>query len=132
MKVNQTFPKQMKDSDQEQSEDEAEVLRVVVIWSNSRYGHASRLLTGKTSYCSSAALGKPLSTSSCPLGATQPKVDYQQGKVALRVTRVKMAMQKCLPCPDSIQRRWCISKEDVDLRTRKRFRLQGLHVAFLL
>lgn len=66
MKVNQTFPKQMKDSDQEQSEDEAEVLRVIVIRSNPRHGRASRLLPGKTSYCSSAALGEPLSTSSCP------------------------------------------------------------------
>lgn len=56
----------MKDSDQEQSEDEAEVLRVIVIRSNPRHGCASRLLPGKTSYCSSAALGEPLSTSSCP------------------------------------------------------------------
>lgn len=56
----------MKDSDQEQSEDEAEVLRVIVIRSNPRHGRASRLLPGKTSYCSSAALGEPLSTSSCP------------------------------------------------------------------
>lgn len=94
MKVNQTFPKQMKDSDQEQLEDEAEVLRAVVIQSNPRHGHASRLLPGKTSYCSSAVLGKPLSTSSCPQGVTQPKVRYQQGKVALRVTRVKAAEQK--------------------------------------
>lgn len=59
MKVNQTFPKQMKDPDQEQSEDETEVLRVVVIWSTPRHGCASKLLLGKTSYCSSAALGKP-------------------------------------------------------------------------
>lgn len=93
MKVNQTFPKQMKDSEQKQLEDEAEVLRAVVIRSNPRHGHASRLLPGKTSYCSSAALGEPLSTSLCPQGVMQPKVAYQQGKFALRVTRVKMAEQ---------------------------------------
>lgn len=52
MKVNQTFPKQMKDSDQEQSEDETEVLRAVVIRSNPGHGRAGRLLPGKTSYCS--------------------------------------------------------------------------------
>lgn len=62
MKVNQTFPKQMKDCDQEQSEDEAEVLKVVVIQPNPGYGHASRFLSGKTSYCSSAALGYYLTT----------------------------------------------------------------------
>lgn len=76
MKVNQTFPKQMKDSDQEQSEDEAEVLRVVVIRSNPRHSCASRLLPGKTSYCSSAALGEHLFTSSCPQRVTQPEVGY--------------------------------------------------------
>lgn len=93
MKVNQTFPKQMKDSDQEQLEDEAEVLRVVVIWCNHRHGHANRFLLQKTSYCSSADLGKPLSTCSCPQGVTQPKMGYQQGKLALRVNRVMMAEQ---------------------------------------
>lgn len=95
MKVNQTFPKQMKDSDQKQSEDEAEVFRAVVIRSNPGHSRASRLLLGKTSYCSSAAPGKPLSTSSRPWGVTQPKAGYQQGKVdAMRVTRVKMEEQK--------------------------------------
>lgn len=52
MKVNQTFPKQMKDCDQEQSEDEAEVLKAVVIQSNPGHGLASSFLKGKTSYCS--------------------------------------------------------------------------------
>lgn len=52
----------MKDCDQEQSEDEAEVLKVVVIQPNPGYGHASRFLSGKTSYCSSATLGYYLTT----------------------------------------------------------------------
>lgn len=68
MKANQTFPKQMKDSDQEQPEDEAEVLRAVVIRTNPRHGRASRLLLEKTGYCSSSALGERLSASSCPQG----------------------------------------------------------------
>jgi len=81
MKVNQTFPKQMKDSDQEQSEDEAEVLRAVVIQSHPRHCCASRLLPGKTSYCSSAAPGEPLSTSSCPWGSdtTQSGIPARKG-----------------------------------------------------
>lgn len=82
MKVNQTFPKQMKDSDQEQLEDETEVLRVVVIWCKPRHGHASRLLLQKTSYCSSATLGKPLSTCSCPQGVTQPKWGTSKGRLS--------------------------------------------------
>lgn len=131
MKVNQTFPKQMKDSDQEQSEDEAGVLRAVVIRSNPRHGRASRFLPRKTGYCSSAAPGKPLSTSSWPRWVLQPKVGHQ-GKAALGVTRGKVAEQKWLPCHASIEAWWCSSKEAVDLRSREMFELQGLPVAFLL
>lgn len=94
MKANQTFPKQMEDSDQEQLEDEAEVLRAVVNQTNPRHGCASRLLLEKTGYCSSSALGEPLSASSCPQRGDATKVGYQQGDVALRVTRVKMVEQK--------------------------------------
>lgn len=119
MKVNQTFPKQMKGSDQEQSGDEAGVLRVAVIRSSPKHGRASRFLPWKTGYCSSAAPGKPLSTSSWPQWVMQPKVGHQ-GKAALGVPRVKMAEQKWL----------CCSKEAVDLRSMKMFELQGLLVPF--
>lgn len=128
MKVNQTFPKQMKDSDQEQLEDEAGVLRVAVIRSSPRRGCASRFLPWKTGYCSSAAPGKPLSTSSWPRYVMQPEVGYQ-GKAALGVPGVKMAEQKWLFCHASIQA-WCCSKEAVDQRSMKMFELQGLHMPF--
>lgn len=127
MKVNQTFPKQMKDSDQEQSEDEEGVLRVAVIQSSPRHGRASRFLPWKTGYCSSAAPGKPLSTSSWPRWVMQPEVGHQ-GKAALGVPRVKMAEQKWLSCHAS--NCWCCSKKAVDLRSMKMFELQGLHVPF--
>lgn len=78
MKVNQTFPKQMKDSDQEQSEDEAGVLRAAGIRSSPRHGRAGRSLPWKTGYCSWAAPGKPLSTSSWPRWVMQPKWDTKE------------------------------------------------------
>lgn len=120
----------MKDSDQEQSEDGAGVLRVVGIRSSPRHGHAGRFLPWKTGYCSWAAPGKPLSTSSWPFWVMQPKVGHQ-GKPALGITRVKMAEQKWLSCRAFIQAWWCCSKEAVDLRSREMFAFQGLHMAFL-
>lgn len=89
MKANQTFPKQMKDCDQEQSEDEAEVLKAVVIQSNPRprqqlpEGENKLLLWERTS-----------PPAYVPVGVTQPQVGYRQGKVdAWRFTRLTMAEQ---------------------------------------
>lgn len=118
MKVNQTFPKQMKDSDQEQSEDEAGALRVAVIQSSPRHGRASRFLPWKTGYCSLAAPGKPLSITP---GRSDTKERLLWGLPGWR-------WQSC-PAMPLCQPGGVVPKKD--LRGREMFKLQGLHMVFL-
>lgn len=92
MKVNQTFPKQMKDSDQEQSEHEAGALRAVVIQSSPRHGRASRFLPWKTGYCSLAAPGKPLSITPGRSGTPRKGSGGYQGEGG----RAEVSLLPCL------------------------------------